>query len=103
MYNYVGLPEVLVISSTPVVEVTKTVIFTAMVTGVGPFYYQWQKEGYNITGETGSTFTINNVSSSDQANYSCFVSNNYGDSVVSNIIRLLVTSMYVNKYYHDVI
>ena len=89
----VGLPEALVTSSTQVVEVTKTVTFTAAVTGIGPFNYQWQKEGYNITSETGSIFTINNVSSSDQANYSCLVSNDYGDSVVSNIIRLQVTSM----------
>ena len=89
---YIGLPEVLVISSVQTVEVTETVIFTAAATGVGPFNYQWQKDSYNITNETGSTFMIYNVSSSDQANYSCFISNDYGDSVVSNMIRFQVTS-----------
>ena len=92
IFTYVGLPEVLIISSALMVEVTETIIFTAAVTGIGPFNYQWQKEGYNITNKTGSTFTIHNVSSSDQANYSCFISNDYGDSVVSNTIRLQVTS-----------
>ena len=79
--------------SAPSIEVTQTAIFTATVTGVGPFNYQWQKEDHNITGETGSTFLIYEVSHSDQANYSCYVSNNYGDSVVSNNISLQVTSM----------
>ena len=85
---------VTVTSSTQSVEVTKTVIFTATITGVGPFYYQWQKEGQNLTDETGSTFILYNVLSGDQANYSCYVSNNYGNAVISNSIRLQVTSMY---------
>lgn len=99
VHNFVlvGLPEVSVISSAQAIEVSKAVIFLAAVTGVGLFNYQWQKDGYNITSETDSTFTINNVSSSDQANYSCFVSNDYGDSVISNTIRLQVTSTCVNN------
>ena len=93
MYKYdTGLPEVVVTIYTQSVEVTQTAIFTATVTGVGAFNYQWQKEGNNINGETGSTFIIYEVSLSDQANYSCYVNNNYGDSAVSSI-SLQVTSM----------
>ena len=75
------------------VEVTQTAVFTAAVTGIGPFNYQWQRGNDNIIGETGPTFTIYDVSESDQANYSCHVSNSYGDSTVSNIVTLQVTSM----------
>ena len=93
MYNCdIGLPEVVVTTYTQSVEVTQTAVFTATVTGVGPFNHQWQKKGNNITGETGSVFIIYEVSLSDQANYSCYVSNNYGDSAVSSI-SLQVTSM----------
>ena len=53
---------VTVTSSPQSVEVTRTVIFTATVTGVGPFNYQWQQEGHNLTGETNSTFVIYNIS-----------------------------------------
>ena len=88
-------------SSAQPVEASQTVVFTAAVTGIGPFYYQWQKGNVNITGEIEPTFTIDDVSESDQTNYSCYVSNSYGDSAVSNIITLQVTSMYtVIIVYH---
>ena len=90
---YAGLPKVTVTSSAQSVEVTQSVVFTIAVTGVGPFNYQWQRGNDNITGENGPTFTIYDVSESDQANYSCYVSNNYGDSTISNIVTLQVTSM----------
>ena len=59
-----GLPDVVVTTHTQSVEVTHTAVFTATVTGVGGFKYQWQKEGNNITGETDSTFIIYDVSES---------------------------------------
>ena len=89
---HTGLPEVFIKSPIKTVEVTQSIFLTTAVTGVGPFNYQWQKGGYNISNETNPTLVILNVSRSDQSNYSCFVSNNYGDSVVSNIIRFQVTS-----------
>ena len=87
------MPKVTVTSSAQSIEVTQTIVFIAAVTGVGPFNYQWQRGNDNITGEIGSTFTIYDVSESDQANYSCYVSNKYGDSTVSNIVTFQVTSM----------
>ena len=82
-------------------EVTQSVVFTTAVTGVGPFNYQWQRGNGNITGEIGPTFTIYGVSESDQANYSCYVSNNYGDSAVSNIVTFQVTSMQLLDIIND--
>ena len=99
----IGLPMLVVTLSSQSVEITRTVIFTATVTGLGPFSFQWQKEGRNITGETGSTFVIYNISQNDQANYSCYVSNNYGDSVISNNMSLQVTSMHLTYAMNVVI
>ena len=89
-----GLPTVTVIPATQSVEVTKTIVFTALVTGVGPFIYQWQKEGHNLSDEMSPLFVIYNASSIDQAKYSCYVSNIYGDTATSNIVMLQVTSMF---------
>ena len=85
---------VTVIPSIQSVEVTKTVIFIATVTGVGPFIYQWQKEGHNLSDETSSLFVIYNASS---IKYSCYVSNIYGDTATSNSVIVQVISML--KFY----
>ena len=85
---------VTVTPSTQSVEVTQTAKFTTTVIGIGPFHYQWQRGNDNLTGETISTLIVNNVSHNDQANYSCYVSNNYGDYAISNQVSLQVTSMY---------
>ena len=76
------------------VEVTHTAKFTAIVTGVGPFNYQWQKGKQNLAGETGPTLNIYNVMHKHQSNYRCIVSNNFGNTVVSKRVHLRVTSMY---------
>ncbi|MFC2111163.1 immunoglobulin domain-containing protein [Bacteroidota bacterium] len=51
--------------------------------------YQWQKDGTNINGETGTTLTLSNVTLADTGNYSCVFSNAYG-SVVSDVVSLTV-------------
>ena len=89
-----GLPEVNVTLLNQSVEVTLTAKFIATVKGVGPFTYQWQKgKRRNITNETYSTFVIREVSVKDQAYYRCYVTNNYGDSVLSDKVFLEVTGM----------
>jgi len=54
-----------------------------------PSNYQWQKNGTDINGETGTTLTINNVALVDTGNYSCLFSNDFG-SVTSNVVSLTV-------------
>ena len=74
------------------VEVTHTARFIARVKGVGPFNYQWRRGNRrNIKNEINSTFIINQVSRNDQGYYRCFVTNNYGNSVLSNRVFLQVT------------
>ena len=66
--------------------------FTATVKGVGPFTYQWRRgRRKNIANEIYSTFVIRKVSVTDQRYYTCYVTNNYGDSVRSDKVFLQVT------------
>ena len=90
---YVGFPAITVTPSSQNVEVTLAAIFTATVTGVGPFSYQWQKENIILHKETGRTYTVYNASVEDQGYYRCRIFNIHGNSVVSNRVWLQVTSM----------
>ena len=64
---------------------------TLSVAGGGslPLTYQWLKNGTNISGATGSSLTLTNVSSQDTANYQVVVANSFG-SVTSAVARVTV-------------
>ena len=85
------------------VEVTFTAKFTAIVTGLGPFTYQWQKGDEILTDETKSTYTVYNASHEDQNYYRCLVNNNFGDYTVSNRVWLQITSMYVAMHFSTIV
>ena len=74
------------------VEVTLSAKFIATIKGVGPFTYQWRRGRHNISNEVLSTFIINKVSVKDTGYYRCYVTNNYGNSVLSNRVFLQVIS-----------
>ena len=84
------------------VEVTHTVMFTTMVSGVGVknFMYQWRHNGTNITGGTGNTLMIINVMESDSGDYECIVTNEYGDGDTSKVVVLMVTSKLFDLVVH---
>lgn len=54
--------------------------FSVTAAGVGPISYQWRKNGGNITGATGSSYTIIPVGPGDVAGYDCVVTNPCGSS-----------------------
>jgi len=66
-------------------------VFNVTAGGGDPLYYQWQKQGASLPGETATNLVINNVQSADAGNYSVIVSNGYG-SVTSAPAALTVTS-----------
>jgi hypothetical protein len=61
--------------------------FTVTAAGLGPFTYQWKKDGVNITDATNASYTIASVTATDYANtpgYQCLVtSNDSGCSTLS--------------------
>gem|GEM_PF-3117064 len=65
------------------------VSFYVTVSGTEPFYYQWRKNGANISNARSNVFTINNVSANDAANYTVVVTNIAG-SVTSAVATLTV-------------
>ena len=67
-----------------------TVNFSVSATGTG-LSYQWYKGAGLLSGQSGATFTLNNISTSDAGNYDVVVSGMCGNSV-TNIATLVVSS-----------
>jgi len=65
----------------PVPPASRTVLargqttFTVAPSGTPPFTYQWLKNGAEITGATGVSYTINPVTAASAGEYTCRVSN----------------------------
>ncbi|HUD46868.1 MAG TPA: LamG-like jellyroll fold domain-containing protein [Candidatus Baltobacteraceae bacterium] len=55
--------------------------FSAIVAGSPPITLQWQFEGTNIPGATGSQLVLGNLSASDAGSYTLTASNPYGTNV----------------------
>lgn len=65
--------------------------FSVTATGSG-LTYQWKKNGSNITGATGSSYSISNVATTDAGAYTCTVANSC-NSVTSNTANLTVNTL----------
>jgi hypothetical protein len=59
------------------------VSFTVTASGTAPLAYQWLKNGAAISGATSATLTLNNISTTDAANYSVTVTNAVGTATSS--------------------
>ena len=66
------------------------VVFRARATGSGPLMYQWQLDGTNIAGATGSVLVITNVPAENAGDYRIVVANALG-LTASSAARLGVT------------
>ncbi len=65
------------------------VSFSAAATGTGLLSYQWQKDGSNVVGQTGTNLTILHVQPGDFGGYTLMASNNYG-TATSTVAMLLM-------------
>lgn len=61
----------------------------AIIAGTEPIAFQWQKDGVDIAGATGSTYSIPSATVTDAGSYSCAFSN-AGGSSSSNSVRLII-------------
>jgi hypothetical protein len=59
------------------------------VDGDGPFSYQWKKDGVDIPGATGSTFTRVNAQLSDAGDYKVLVSNYMGSALSDTAVAVI--------------
>ena len=63
--------------------------FSLEATGTAPLSYQWQFNGANILGATGTSLALSNVQASDAGNYSAVVTN-AGGSMTSAVAVLTI-------------
>lgn len=82
-------PEIIKQPSDITVNVTETGTFSVTL-GTGSYSYQWRKNGFDIPGATGATYTTSPVTASDDgALFSVIVTNVFG-STPSNPAKLTV-------------
>lgn len=62
------------------VDVGANVTMTVAATGPGTLAYQWAKNGNTISGATGTTLSLNNVTAASSGSYTCYVTNEYQTS-----------------------
>jgi hypothetical protein len=67
---------------------SNTVIFTANVTGIGPFAYRWMLNGTNLSNALGRTLTVTNVQIADEGTYQAVAMNSFG-AATSAPVRLI--------------
>ena len=66
------------------------VTFTVTATGTAPLAYQWRKNGANIGGTTGSSYTLTAITTNNAGNYDVVITNSCG-SAFSSVATLIVT------------
>ena len=85
----IGAPSAALTSLAPTVQqdilpvtasdvVGSSVTFETSFIGSGTISYQWQKDGTNITGDTSSTLTLNDLQLTDSGNYNVLATSTYG-------------------------
>jgi len=85
-------PSILVQPANATVTVGQPATFSVSATGASPLNYQWRKNGTNISGATGSSYTTPATTSSDNgAKFDVVVSNAAG-STTSGAATLTVSS-----------
>ena len=86
--NYVvSLPATPTVGLQPVsqcVGAGETVNFTITAAGSAPLTYQWRKNGSALADQTNTTLTLASVTTADNGDYSCLVSNSVGTAISSN-------------------
>ncbi len=90
VWNMPATPPAMALQPTDVaVTVGSPATFRVAISGSLPLFYQWRKDGLNLSASNHSTFTIASAQLSDVGQYSVVVTNDYG-SVTSAVAGLTV-------------
>jgi hypothetical protein len=76
-----------------------TVSFSVVASGSDPKFYQWKKDGVNISGANDATLQLAGVTSGDNGSYTVSVTNACG-SVTSNAAVLTVSTLLTAFYWY---
>jgi hypothetical protein len=96
-------PLILAQPESQVVANDSQVSFSVAATSVYAFGYQWEKNGTNISGATGSALALNDVQAFNQASYCVVLTNQYGavTSAVVTLTVLMVEPLRISSFTHD--
>ena len=86
-----AMPTITTQPSSKTATVGGSVTLSVTASGYGTLSYQWRKDGVNIAGATGSSYSIASVQSTNAGSYAVVVSNANG-SVTSQSARLSVAT-----------
>ncbi len=75
-----GPPAIMVPPYSRTVAAARTETFTVVASGAEPFSYQWRRDGIEIPGATGASYTTRITSAEDNSVYDCAVANSEGRS-----------------------
>ncbi len=79
----------------------RAVTFTVAATGTPAPTYQWMKNGVNIPGATGASYTIANVAMTDAGTYSAVASNSAGSVTSTGAVLTVLSSLPSNDFDGD--
>lgn len=80
-------PRPVVFTKSPVGKIQcegSDVMYSVQVDGTRPYSYQWQLNGVDISGATDDTLIVTSIHNPDTGNYTCVVTNPWGDSTSVN-------------------
>lgn len=95
-----NIPTIIVQPASQATAPSGTISFSVSASGAGTLAYQWAKNTTNlsngtfsgratVSGATTSTLTLTSITTNDQANYTCRITNSYG-SITSLVASLQV-------------
>ncbi|QMU27500.1 PQQ-dependent sugar dehydrogenase [Adhaeribacter radiodurans] len=90
IYTTNAAPKVVQQPTSVTVSAGQPTTFQVVATGTPTLTYQWQKNGANIPGATGPSYTIARTTMANAGNYRVIVKNKVG-SAISNLATLKVT------------
>jgi hypothetical protein len=89
VHTTTSAPTITTQPASQTINIGSPVAFTVVATGTPAPTYQWKKGGTEITGATGSSYTISSVQTTDAGSYTVTVTNT-GGNVTSNAAILTV-------------
>ena len=104
------IPAVPVITSQPqslFVNIGNPALFIVSVTGTPPLFYQWQKNGVNLTdggnisGSTNANLALSTTTTNDVGSYSVVIHNAYGNLTNSSVAKLTLILLSTNVITFD--
>jgi len=99
--SQVAAPIARVVPTNVVEAFGNDVLLTTSVGGIGPFTYQWQRNGANIAGQQSATLLLTNARPTDAASYSVVVgylggstNSRTGNVTITDPVNALVTGQW---------